>query len=131
MVVVRNTSRYRILIVDDLADNLFLLQTVLEDEGYTVEVADNGWSALEHIFASPPNLVLLDMMMPEINGIEVTQRLRQHPQLKELPIVLITAYGEMVAEQGLNVGANDWLSKPVDFEELLHKIKVFCEDTAY
>ncbi len=68
----------RILVVDDLPDNYFLLQTVLESEGYEVEVADNGRVALESIASHPPDLVLLDVMMPEMNGFEVTRRLRQN-----------------------------------------------------
>ena len=119
-------ERYRILVVDDSVDNLFLLQIVLEEEGYEVELADSGSSALAKIFASPPDLILLDMMMPEMNGIEVAQRLRQHEQLKELPIVLVTAYEEEVVKQGLNVEVNGCLRKPVNFEELLQQVQVFC-----
>ena len=63
----------RILVVDDIPDNYFLLQTVLESEGYSVEVADSGRSALESIAFHPPDLVLLDVMMPEMNGFEVTR----------------------------------------------------------
>ncbi len=121
-------ERCRILVVDDSADNLFLLQVVLEEEGYEVELADSGTSALEKIFASPPDLVLLDMMMPEMNGIEVTQRLRQHDQFKELPIVIITAYEEEVVKQKLSIGTNGCLRKPINFEELLQKVRFFCED---
>ncbi len=120
-------EKCRILVVDDSADNLFLLKVVLEEEGYEVELADSGSSALEKIFASPPDLVLLDMMMPEMNGIEVTQRLRHHDQFKELPIVIITAYEEEVVTQRLNVGTNGCVRKPINFDELLEKVKVFCE----
>jgi CheY-like chemotaxis protein len=116
---------YRILVVDDLADNLFLLQTILETSGYEVELASCGSSALAKIFASPPDLVLLDMMMPGMNGFEVIQKLRQYPHLKELPIVLLTAYGESLAQECLLVGANDWMGKPLDFEELLQKVRAF------
>lgn len=121
-------ERRRILVVDDSADNLFLLQVVLEEEGYEVELADSGTSALAKIFASPPDLVLLDMMMPEMNGIEVTQRLRQHDQFKELPIVIITAYEEDVVKQKLSVKTNGCLRKPINFEELLQKVRFLCED---
>ncbi len=120
-------ERVRILVVDDSADNLFLLQAILESSGYEVDLAENGSSALSKIFASPPDLVLLDMMMPQMNGFEVTQRLRQHNQLSSLPVILITAYGEELAQEVLKVGANDWMVKPVDFDELLQKVEVFCE----
>ena len=120
-------QRCRILVVDDSADNLFLLQAVLESSGYKVELAEDGSSALDKIFASPPDLVLLDMMMPQMNGFEVTQRLRQDDRLCSLPVVLITAYGEELAQEVLTVGANDWMGKPIDFDELLHKVEVLCD----
>lgn len=72
-------SAFYILVVDDLSDNLFLLQTSLEAEGYNVDTADNGSSALEKVEASPPDLILMDVMMPDMNGYEVTQQIRQNP----------------------------------------------------
>lgn len=118
---------YRILAVDDLEDNLFLLQTVLESEGYEVETATSGSDALAKISELPPDLVLLDVMMPGMTGIEVTQRIRKNQNLQELPVVLITAYGENTAQQGIKVGANDYLSKPLDLDKLLEKVRAFCE----
>ena len=119
-------ERSRVLVVDDFLDNLFMLQIVLEEEGYEVELAESGRSALEKILASPPNLVLLDVMMPQMNGIEVTRSIREHEQLATLPIVLVTAYEEEFVEQGLLAGANDWMRKPVNFPELLEKVQGFC-----
>jgi CheY-like chemotaxis protein len=118
---------YRILAVDDLEDNLFLLQTVLESEGYEVETATSGSDALAKISQVQPDLVLLDVMMPGMTGIEVTQRIRKNQNLQELPVVLITAYGETQAQQGIQVGANDYIRKPLDLEELLEKVRTFCE----
>ena len=69
------TSTNRILVVDDVADNSFLLQMLLEDEGYQVEVADSGAAALAKIESAPPKLVLLDVMMPGMNGYEVAQQI--------------------------------------------------------
>ena len=116
----------RILVVDDLVDNLLLLQAILESEGYEVELASSGTSALAIIEASLPDLVLLDIMMPEMNGLEVTQRLRQNNQTQALPILLVTAYEESSVEQGLKIGANDFIRKPIDIDELLVRIKAFC-----
>ncbi|MCT7948650.1 response regulator [Ancylothrix sp. C2] len=118
---------YRILAVDDLEDNLFLLQTVLESEGYEVETATSGSDALAKISQLPPDLVLLDVMMPGMTGIEVTQRIRKNQKLQELPVVLITAYGESTAQQGIKEGANDYLRKPLDLQELLDKVRFLCE----
>lgn len=116
------TSHHRILVVDDVADNVFLLQTVLESEGYTVETALNGKSALEKINDTDPDLVLLDIMMPELNGYEVTQRVRQNERFAELPIVFLTAHDECEQMPYIEIGANDLIRKPVDFDELLDKV---------
>jgi CheY-like chemotaxis protein len=119
------SGAYRILVVDDLADNLFLLQAVLQAEGYQVELANSGCAALAHIEAAPPDLILLDLMMPEMNGLEVTQQIRQNLNLPYIPILLVTAYEEANAAEGLNYGANDFIRKPIDFDELLARIKSF------
>ncbi|RMF62331.1 MAG: response regulator [Cyanobacteria bacterium J069] len=116
-------SRDRILIVDDLADNSFLLQTFLETEGYRVEVADSGYAALEIVFSNPPDLVLLDVMMPGMNGFEVTRRIREEPNLPFIPILLITGYMEPNPADGFDTGADGFIRKPVDFDELLHRIR--------
>jgi DNA-binding response OmpR family regulator len=115
----------RILVVDDLADNLFLLQTLLEAEGYAVETADSGTIALTKIESTPPDLVLLDVMMPGMNGFEVTQKIRQNEELPFIPILLLTAYDQTSAAQGLNLGANDFIRKPINLDELLARVKAF------
>ena len=113
----------RILVVDDLEDNLFLLQSILTDEGYGVDTARNGKSALAKIEVSPPDLILLDTMMPGMDGYEVTRRIRQNKQLPFIPILLITAYDNVDIPQGLELGANDFIRKPIDFDELMARIK--------
>jgi CheY-like chemotaxis protein len=113
----------RILVVDDIPDNSFLLQTLLESEGYQVDIADNGRAALEKIEADPPDLVLLDVMMPEMNGYEVTRRVRQNSGLPFIPIVLITGYDQPVASEGFSVGADDFIRKPIDFDKLLERVR--------
>ena len=115
-----------VLVVDDVADNLRLLQLVLEMEGYRVELADSGAIALSKIQESPPDLVLLDVMMPNMNGFEVTHCLRQHEELSLLPIVLVTADREINFEQALAMGANDIICKPVDMDELLVRVDKWC-----
>jgi CheY-like chemotaxis protein len=113
----------RILVVDDLPDNYVLLQTVLEDEGYQVEVADNGRTALERVVAHPPDLILLDVMMPEMSGFEVTRRIRQNPTLPFIPILLVTGYSEPTPADGFDAGADGFIRKPIDFDDLLHRIR--------
>jgi CheY-like chemotaxis protein len=118
----QNPSADLILVVDDIADNSFLLQTILESEGYIVEVADSGRTALDKIAVNPPDLVLLDVMMPGMNGFEVTKRIRQNPDLPFIPIILVTGYSEPTPASGFEVGADGFIRKPIDFDDLLNQI---------
>lgn len=113
----------QILVVDDVADNLFILQSFLESEGFAVEVAESGAAALEKINTALPDLILLDVMMPEVNGYELTRMIRRDLQLTSIPVILITAHIEACRIKGLAVGASDFVRKPIDFEELLAKIE--------
>ena len=81
----------RILVVDDEADTLELLRTLLESEGYAIETAADGESALERVRAGRPDLILLDVMMPEMDGLEVCDRLRFDPATRDVPIFFLTA----------------------------------------
>ncbi|MBD2741745.1 response regulator [Coleofasciculus sp. FACHB-1120] len=113
----------RILLVDDLEDNVSLLEAILAEEGYEIDSARNGKSALAKIEASPPDLVLMDAMMPGMDGYEVTRRIRENPQLPFIPILMITASESASIPQGLELGANDFIRKPIDFEELMARVK--------
>lgn len=113
----------RLLVVDDLPDNSFLIQAILEEQGYLVEIADEGQDALKRIVSDPPDLVLLDVMMPDINGYEVTQQIRNNPNLPFIPILLITAYDHSSVVQGLDLGADDFVRKPVEVDELLARVR--------
>lgn len=113
----------RILVVDDAPDNVLLVQTILEEEGYEISSADNGFSALAQIEKSPPDLVLLDVMMPGMDGYEVTQRIRQNSKLPFIPILLITAHDSASVVQGLDLGADDFIRKPVEMDELLARVR--------
>jgi CheY-like chemotaxis protein len=117
----------RILVVDDIPDNYFLLQSILESEGYQVEVADNGHTALERITSHPPDLILLDVMMPEINGFEVTRRIRQNSSLPFIPILLVTGYSEPTPADGFDAGADGLIRKPIDFEDLLNRVQAILQ----
>lgn len=116
-----------ILVVDDLPDNYFLLQTVLENEGYQVEVADSGRAALDKIAINPPDLVLLDVMMPEMNGFEVTRRIRQNTSLPFIPVLLVTGYSEPTPADGFDAGADGFIRKPIDFDHLLNRIRAILQ----
>ncbi|WP_017305711.1 hybrid sensor histidine kinase/response regulator [Spirulina subsalsa] len=113
----------KILVVDDSPDNLFLIQSILEEEGYESELAENGQDAIALIEENPPDLVLLDVMMPGMDGFEVTRRIRENPHLSYIPILLITAYDQASVVQGLDSGADDFIRKPVEIEELLARVR--------
>ena len=113
----------RILVVDDIEDNLSLLEAILTEEGYEVDITKDGKSALAKIEASPPDLLLLDAMMPQMNGYEVTRRIRQNKNLPFIPILMITAYEDANVPEGLDLGANDFIRKPIDFDELMSRVK--------
>ncbi|HEY9699988.1 MAG TPA: hybrid sensor histidine kinase/response regulator [Trichocoleus sp.] len=116
----------RILAVDDSPDNLFLVQTILEDRGYEISLAEDGRSALEKIEKLPPDLILLDVMMPGMDGYEVTRRVRQAQRFRKLPfipILLITAHEQSSVVEGLDAGADDFIRKPVDVDELLARVR--------
>jgi len=115
-------NNHRVLVVDDIADNLILLQTVLESEGYIVETAQSGKAALDKLEEVDPDLVLLDIMMPGLNGYEVTRQVRQNERFASLPIVLLTAHDEFFQKPYREVGADDLIRKPIDFDELLDKV---------
>jgi len=113
----------RILAVDDVPDNLFLIEAILEDEGYEVTLVKDGHSALEQLQQLPFDLVLLDIMMPGIDGYEVTRRIRQNQTIPFIPILLITAHEQSSVVEGLDAGADDFIRKPFDTEELLARVR--------
>jgi signal transduction histidine kinase len=113
----------RLLIVDDVPDNLFLVRTILEDEGYEIITSSNGHDALKIIESEPPDLVLLDVMMPLMDGYEVTRRIRAMKDLPFIPILLITAYDRANAVKGLDLGADEFIRKPIEADELLARVR--------
>jgi two-component system, sensor histidine kinase and response regulator len=116
-------KKYRILTVDDTEDNLILVKTLLESEGYNIDLAKDGEIALEKIAKLPPDLIILDVMMPGINGYEVTRRIRNNPELNYIPILLLTAFHESSVVEGLDAGADDFIRKPFETEELLARVR--------
>jgi DNA-binding response OmpR family regulator len=120
-----NLKKYRILSVDDVQDNLNLVRIILEGEGYDIDSALDGTIALEKIRKLPPDLIILDVMMPGINGYEVTRQVRNNPEINYIPILLLTAYPESNASvvEGLDTGADDFIRKPFEIEELLARVR--------
>src|SRR5207248_3468070 len=109
-----------ILVVDDVPDNVYILQRLLESEGYEVTTAGDGESALATIRDKLPDLVLLDIMMPKLDGIATVKQLKADATLPFMPVILVTARADakdVIA--GLEAGGDDYLTKPVDQAALM------------
>lgn len=113
----------RILLVDDSADSLRLLQITLKLKGYNVTIADSGAEALVQIAESPPDLVLLDVVMPDMDGYEVTRQIKHNSNLPFIPILLVTGSEKSSVVKGLDAGADEFIRKPVDKKELLARVR--------
>ena len=101
-----------ILVVDDSSANIKLLEAVLEPRGYRVVAAASGAAALAHVAADRPDLILLDIMMPGLDGYAVCRRIRSEPTTRLLPVVMITASGDAEKVKAIEAGADDFISKP-------------------
>lgn len=114
----------RILIVDDEPEAGRILSLQLTLQGYNTEIASNGFEALRRIAAAPPDLVLLDVMLPKLDGLEVCRRIRASEQSAQLPVILVSAKSlpEDVAD-GLAAGADDYLSKPFDIDDVVRTVR--------
>lgn len=118
-----NPSEYKILIVDDAMSNVLLLKVLLTNEKFAIATASNGWQALEQVEKENPDLVLLDVMMPDMSGFEVAQHLKSNPNTADIPIVFLTALNSTAdIVKGFQVGANDFISKPFNKEELIIRV---------
>ena len=115
----KDRSQYRILVVDDHEDNIELLRARLEARGYIVDSAADGQAALDQVDRQTPDLILLDVMMPKLDGIEVVRRLKSNPALPFIPVIMQTALDSTENKvEGLDAGADDYITKPINFAEL-------------
>ena len=118
-----NPSEYKILIVDDVMSNVLLLKVLLTNEKFAIATASNGRQALEQVEKENPDLVLLDVMMPDMSGFEVAQHLKSNPNTADIPIIFLTALNSTAdIVKGFQVGANDFISKPCNKEELIIRV---------
>lgn len=108
-----SSKRPTVLVVDDEPFNVSLLDEIL-NKNYTIQKASSGPDALAMAFANPPDLVLVDVMMPDMDGYEVCRRLKKNPETLEIPVIFITAKNEVSDEElGFSVGASDFIHKPI------------------
>lgn len=118
----------KILVVDDNQQNLELLQAYLEDIDCEILSATDGVEALEVVSGNPPDLILLDVMMPRMSGFEVCKRLKNDAKTSEIPIIMVTALNEFGdIERGIDSGTDDFISKPVNKLELLARVRTMLK----
>ena len=123
-------TRTKILIVDDELDTLLPLKRALEMDDFNVLEAQDGIEALESVRAETPDLILLDLMLPKIQGFEVCQHLKQDEATSSIPIIMLTAKGETSDKvEGIEIGADDYVTKPFDLDELKARIKAVLRRT--
>lgn len=121
-----------ILIVDDNAASRETLESILTAENYTLQMAEDGFQALHKADALHPDLILLDVMMPGMDGFEVCRRLRTTPGLAEIPVILLTALDDTASRlEGLEAGADDFISKPFDRQELRARVRTITRLNRY
>ena len=117
-----------VLVVDDNQQNRELLQAYLEDVDCRAIPARDGHEALEILAKEPPDLILLDVMMPRMSGFEVCRRIKNDPKTSDIPVIMVTALNEFGdIERGIDSGTDDFLSKPVNKLELLTRVKTLLK----
>ena len=119
----------KILLVDDDADFVEATKLILESKSYDVVVSHDGKEGLKKVQTEDPNLIILDVMMPEMDGYEVCAKLKADPQYEHIPILLLTAVGEAITttkytrEMGMKMEADDYIPKPVELMELVERVE--------
>ena len=117
-----------VLVVDDNPDNLRLLSGILTDQGYKVRPAPSGALALKSVRSTLPDLILLDIKMPEMDGYEVCRRLKAEEQTSDIPVIFISALDDVMDKvKGFGVGAVDYITKPFQHEEVLARVRTHLE----
>jgi two-component system alkaline phosphatase synthesis response regulator PhoP len=128
------SEKKRILVVDDEPDFCSIVQLNLEKEGFAVELAYSGVEGLEKVYANPPDAIVLDIMMPEMDGYEVCKKLKADEKYVDIPVILLTAVASHVTStryshrDGMSTEADDYIAKPASAEEITESIKRLLGD---
>jgi CheY-like chemotaxis protein len=124
----QDNTHKRILVCDDVPENCFLLQTILEMEGYDVDTVHHGAAALATIENNQPDLLLLDLMMPGMDGYEVARRIQENPLVQSLPILLITAHEEALVNETCDIQVEGVIQKPIDPDAFLATVQAALQE---
>lgn len=124
-------SEARLLVVDDTPENALLLEAMLSPHGYSVALAYSGTDSLEKIRTEHPDVVLLDILMPDVTGYEVCRRIRANPLTRLLPVIMLTSSGDQDKVDSIEAGADDFIARPLDPRELLSRVRPLLRIKAY
>ena len=117
------TQRKKILLVDDSSTVLMVEQMILKNSPFDIVIARDGEAGFETAVKERPDLILMDVMMPRMDGFDALREIRAHEEIKDIPVIMVTTRGEGVnIETGYTVGCNDYVTKPINGSELLSKI---------
>jgi DNA-binding response OmpR family regulator len=113
----------KVLVVEDHHDTSFMLCRLLKMEGYEVEHAIDGMVGYNTATNEHPDLIVTDIQMPRMNGIEMIKRIREDAEFRQTPIIVMSAYGKRIIDDAIKAGANDFVEKPIDFDKFLTTIR--------
>ena len=113
----------KVLVVEDHHDTSFMLCRLLKMEGYEVEHAIDGMVGYNTATSEHPDLIVTDVQMPRMNGIEMIKRIREEDEFRQTPIIVMSAYGKRIIDDALKAGADDFVEKPIDFDKFLTAIR--------
>jgi CheY-like chemotaxis protein len=110
--------KIRVLVADDYDDIRVMMRLLLEQSGFDVVEARDGYEAVKKAVSEHPDIILMDLAMPVMDGIQATQAIRKHDELSDVPILAVTAYGDFYNERARDAGCNDVIQKPIDVRNL-------------
>ncbi|HEY7912727.1 MAG TPA: response regulator [Blastocatellia bacterium] len=113
----------KVLVVEDHHDTSFMLCRLLKMEGYEVEHAMDGVVGYSTAASDHPDLIVTDIQMPRMNGIDMIKKIREEDELRDTPIIVMSAYGKRMIDDALDAGADDFVEKPIDFDKFLTTVK--------
>ncbi len=122
-------AKKKVLVIDDENDILLIIKSALHEEGYDVTTANNGYDGLALAEDASPDLIILDIMMPEMDGFEVLQQLRENEKTARIPIVILTGMSSKdKIREALNKGIDYYIVKPFEYQDLVSKVKIAIDD---